>query len=79
MTKQLLFIDDDPYISDLYMRALTLDGFKVQYCADACDGLRVIRDTKQEFAAIILDLSMLPIDELPTNKIFHGLGTGVLL
>lgn len=58
MSKQprVLVVDDDPEMRDLLLDVLSKEGYEVTLAADGADAL--LRLTKQEFGAVILDKNM---------------------
>lgn len=58
MSKQprVLVVDDDPEMRNLLLDVLSKEGYEVTLAADGADAL--LRLTKQEFAAVILDKNM---------------------
>ena len=57
MIKTILFVEDDRFIGEMYVRSLQKAGYDVTWVVDGNDGLVAARN--QQFDLIILDL-MLP-------------------
>lgn len=58
MKKRIVVIEDDVEIRDLLAYALKTQGYEVSEAANGDIGLRVLREAKDEVAAILLDLMM---------------------
>jgi len=57
---RLLVVDDETAICEACRRILSRQGFQVEHCTDASEGLE--RATEGDFAAILLDIKMPKID-----------------
>ena len=71
--KQVLCIEDEPFISDLYKRALNKAGFKVDIIAEGEAGLAAIRSDRYDI--VLLDImipQMLGVDVLHELKEERG-------
>ena len=55
--KTILFIEDDRFIGEMYVRSLTKEGYTVDWMVDGNDGLVAARN--KEYDLIIIDI-MLP-------------------
>ena len=73
MIKTILFVEDDRFIGEMYVRSLQKAGYDVTWVVDGNDGLVAARN--QNFDLIILDL-MLPeqrgdqiLDALRNNNV----------
>jgi len=53
-------VDDDPLICDMIRRYLEKEGFSVQTCADAIEGIELAKKIKPD--AITLDVMMPGMD-----------------
>jgi len=74
---KVLFIDDDPYISSLYVQMLKAQGLRVHYIKDVDEAIYLASRTR--FDAVIIDI-MMPhgsyFDEMETAA---GFKTGIAL
>jgi len=59
-TKKILLIEDDPFISDVYITNLKNNGFEVLLANDGESGLDIIK--KEKFDLVLLDLLLPKID-----------------
>jgi DNA-binding response OmpR family regulator len=53
-TKYILVIEDDEYISDVYQKKLSLEGFETALARDGEEALRMIRERKPDL--VLLDI-----------------------
>jgi len=58
--KKILLIEDDPFISDVYITNLRNNGFEVALASDGKKGLELIK--KGKFNLILLDLLLPKVD-----------------
>lgn len=73
---RILFVDDEPYYAQHYVRRLEDTGYKVTLCDSAESGLQRLRDEPGAFKLLILDFMMpTPTDVLPAET-DDGLATG---
>jgi CheY-like chemotaxis protein len=79
MARRILFVDDDRYISELYITALCENGFTVELCDNADDADVKLTAGVLGYDAIVLDLSMIPGKASKDEAALGGLGTGVWL
>ena len=56
----ILIVEDDEFISDVYMRKLAMEGFEVSLARDGEEALRAIRDRKPD--VLLLDI-MIPLKD----------------
>ncbi len=56
MTQLILIVEDEPSIADNIAYALSTDGYCVEHCATAEDGLRVLKE--KSIALVILDVGL---------------------
>jgi len=65
-TKKILLIEDDPFISDVYITNLRNSGFEVSLASDGKRGLELIK--KEKINLILLDLLLPKIDGFAVLK-----------
>jgi len=65
-TKKILLIEDDPFISDVYITNLRNGGFEVSLASDGKRGLELIK--KEKINLILLDLLLPKIDGFAVLK-----------
>jgi len=65
-TKKILLIEDDPFISDVYITNLKNGGFKVSLADDGEKALKVVK--RERFDLILLDLLLPKIDGFEVLK-----------
>lgn len=58
--RYILIVEDDEFISDVYMRKLAMEGFEVSLARDGEEALRAIRDRKPD--VLLLDI-MIPLKD----------------
>lgn len=56
----ILIVEDDEFISDVYMKKLALEGFEMDLAKDGEEALRKIRDRKPDI--VLLDI-MIPLKD----------------
>lgn len=56
----ILIVEDDEFISDVYMKKLAMEGFEVSLARDGEEALRAIRDRKPD--VLLLDI-MIPLKD----------------
>jgi len=76
--KTVLFIDDDPLPTKLYVRALEESGFRVVQKNSVDDALKFARG-KQPVDIIIIDLMMPPGESFKDEPTHEGVTTGFFL
>ena len=69
-TKKILLIEDDPFISDVYITNLKNSGFEVLLASDGESGLNLAKQEK--FDLILLDLLLPKIDGFEILKNIKG-------
>ncbi|MEA2641016.1 MAG: two-component system, OmpR family, response regulator MprA [Chloroflexota bacterium] len=78
MPAQILVIDDDPKITQMLRRALTLDGYAVETAGSGAAGLDAARATPPDL--VVLDVLMPEIDGLEVCRRLRQVGdTPILL
>jgi DNA-binding response OmpR family regulator len=55
-SKKVLFVEDDRAISDMYARALTRNGYKVDFAYDGDEGLKMVM--AKAYDLVLLDIMM---------------------
>ena len=58
--KQILLIEDDPFLIDIYTTKLKEAGFKIEVATDGEEGLRKL--TEKKFDLLVLDIVLPQID-----------------
>ena len=58
--KQILLIEDDPFLIDIYTTKLKDSGFSIEVATDGKEGLKKIREKK--FDLLVLDIVLPKID-----------------
>ena len=58
--KQILLIEDDPYLIDIYTTKLKESGFSIEVATNGEEGLRKLREKK--FDLLVLDIVLPKID-----------------
>jgi len=58
--KKVLIIEDDPFLSGMYLKKLKLSGFEVKVAADGKDGLESIKKDRPDL--ILLDIVLPQMD-----------------
>ncbi|QQS16072.1 MAG: response regulator [Candidatus Moraniibacteriota bacterium] len=59
-SNSILIVEDDEFISDVYMKKLALEGFEMDLAKDGEEALRKIRDRKPDI--VLLDI-MIPLKD----------------
>jgi len=58
--KQVLLVEDDEFLAELYATKLNLEGFEVSLAADGEKGIRLIKEKKPDL--ILLDIVLPKMD-----------------
>lgn len=66
--KKILLVEDDPFISDIYITYLKKEGFEVTHAKDGTECLLKINDHGEEFDLLVLDLLLPNIDGFEVLK-----------
>ena len=69
MSKKVLCIEDEHFISELYVRALTKGGYEVKVCVDGADGLKEAQT--DQYDIILLDIMVPSISGTDILKILR--------
>ncbi|TKJ37647.1 hypothetical protein CEE36_11015 [candidate division TA06 bacterium B3_TA06] len=79
MAKKILWVEDERYQVDAYMRSLKRRGYEIDFFETPWEVLEYVEEERnRDFSLIIIDL-MLPVGEFSKEETQNGLATGVIL
>jgi DNA-binding NtrC family response regulator len=73
----VLVVDDDPDIRELFGRGLEREGFDVVLAEDGAQGIEAL--SRARFDVVVVDVFMPGVSGLDTIKLFHARAPGVPL
>lgn len=70
MAKRILLIEDDPFLSEIYVSKFEDSGFEIEIAKDGAAGLQKIKDSAPDL--ILLDIVMPNMDGFEVLRVVKG-------
>ena len=66
--KKILIVDDEPLITDLFVKSISKRGYQVLAAHDGKTALEIIRNRNMDFRLVITDMTMPEMDGVALSR-----------